>query len=69
MSRLDSGEHDGTYPPLPLTDCAAFRKVRTPPPREGGWQSKPGSSGALASITRRFRGPKRSMLIIPYGGG
>ena len=47
ISRRDSGEHDGTYPPLPLTDCAAFRKVRTPPPREGGWQSKPGPSGRL----------------------
>jgi hypothetical protein len=69
MSRRDSGEHDGTDPPVPLTDCAAFRKVRTPPPREGGWQSKPGSSGALGSITCRFRGPKRSMLIISYGGG
>jgi hypothetical protein len=45
MSRRDSGKHDGTYPPVPLTDRAAFRKVRTPPPREGGWQSKPGSSG------------------------
>jgi hypothetical protein len=28
-----------------------------------------GTVGKLASITRRFRGPKQSTLIIPHGGG
>jgi hypothetical protein len=30
---------------------------------------KAGIFGKLASITRRFRGPKQSTYIIPDGGG
>ena len=55
---------------MPLTDRDARRKVREPPPVEGGWHIvRPEPAGKPTSKARRFRGPKQSKTIIPDGGG